>query len=187
MFYSKRSSKYFANTWQKTKKKEFIKKFQSQIEYSILFVSKKNETLRLCVNYRKLNYITIKNQYLLFNISELQNRLFETKYFIKLNLREAYNQIRIKIKKKRKIAFRTRYKLYEYTIMSFELTNVSTTCQEIINDALRQYLNRFVIVYLNDIMIYSKILKEHVSYIFKVLECLNKRNLHLKSKKYEFH
>jgi len=71
--------------------------------------------------------------------------------------------------------------------MSFELTNASTTCQEIINDALRQYLNRFVITYLNDIMIYSNILKEHISHVFKVLKCLNKRNLHLKSKKCEFH
>ncbi len=71
--------------------------------------------------------------------------------------------------------------------MSFELTNASTTCQKIINDALRQYLNRFVIAYLNDIMIYSKILKEHVSHVSKVLKCLNRRNLHLKLKKCEFH
>ncbi len=71
--------------------------------------------------------------------------------------------------------------------MSFELTNVSTTCQEIINDALRQHLNRFVIIYLNDIMIYLKILNEHISYVFKVLECLNRKNLHLKLKKCEFH
>jgi hypothetical protein len=71
--------------------------------------------------------------------------------------------------------------------MSFELTNASTTCQEIINDALRQHLDRFVIAYLDDIMIYSKTLKEHVSHIFKILECLDRRNLHLKSKKCEFH
>jgi len=71
--------------------------------------------------------------------------------------------------------------------MSFELINVLTTCQEIINDALRQHLNRFVITYLNDIIIYSKILKEHINYVFKVLECLNRRNLHLKLKKCEFH
>ncbi len=71
--------------------------------------------------------------------------------------------------------------------MSFELTNASTTCQEIINDALRQYLNQFVITYLNDIIIYSNILKKHVNYIFKVLKCLDKRNLHFKSKKCEFH
>ncbi len=72
-------------------------------------------------------------------------------------------------------------------MMLFELTNVPTMCQEIINDALRQYLNRFVIAYLNDIIIYLKILKEHISYVFKVLKCLNRRNLHLKLKKCEFH
>jgi amino acid permease len=72
-------------------------------------------------------------------------------------------------------------------MMSFELTNVSTTCQKIINDALRQHLNQFVIAYLNNIIIYLKILKEYVSHVFKVLECLNKRNLHLKLKKCEFH
>ncbi len=71
--------------------------------------------------------------------------------------------------------------------MLFELTNVLTTCQEIINDILRQYLNRFVITYLNNIIIYSNILKKHVSYVFKVLKCLNKRNLHFKLKKCEFH
>ncbi len=71
--------------------------------------------------------------------------------------------------------------------MSFKLTNVSTMCQEIINDVLRQYLNQFVIAYLNDTIIYSNILKEHVDYVFKILKYLNKRNLHLKSKKCEFH
>ncbi len=71
--------------------------------------------------------------------------------------------------------------------MSFELTNVSTTCQKIINDILRQYLNQFVIAYLNDIIIYSKILKEYINYVFKILECLNIKNLHLKLKKCEFH
>ncbi len=71
--------------------------------------------------------------------------------------------------------------------MSFELTNISTTYQEIINNILRQHLNRFVIIYLNDIMIYLKILKEHVSYVFKVLKYLDKKNLHLKLKKCEFH
>jgi len=71
--------------------------------------------------------------------------------------------------------------------MSFELTNVSTTYQEIINNILRQYLNRFVIAYLNDIIIYLKILKEYISYVFKVLKCLNIKNLHFKLKKCEFY
>jgi hypothetical protein len=71
--------------------------------------------------------------------------------------------------------------------MSFELTNASTTCQEIINNILQQYLDRFVIAYLNNIIIYSNILKKYVNYIFKVLKYLNKRNLHFKLKKYKFH
>ncbi len=71
--------------------------------------------------------------------------------------------------------------------MSFELTNVSTMYQELINDVLRQYLNQFVIIYLNDIIIYSNILKKYINYIFKVLKYLNKRNLHFKLKKCEFH
>ncbi len=71
--------------------------------------------------------------------------------------------------------------------MSFELTNVSTMYQKMINDILRQYLNQFVIAYLNNIMIYSNILKEHVNYIFKILNYLNRKNLHFKSKKCEFH
>ncbi len=71
--------------------------------------------------------------------------------------------------------------------MSFELTNVLTTYQKMINNALRQHLDQFVIIYLNDIMIYLKILKEHISYIFKVLECLDRRNLQLKLKKCEFY
>jgi len=71
--------------------------------------------------------------------------------------------------------------------MSFELINVSTTCQEMINDALRQYLNIFVIAYLNDIMIYLITLKKHVQHVFQILKCLNQRNLRLKSKKCEFH
>ncbi len=71
--------------------------------------------------------------------------------------------------------------------MLFELTNVLIMCQKIINNVLRQYLNRFVIAYLNDIIIYSKILKKYVSYVFKILKCLNIKNLHFKLKKYEFY
>jgi hypothetical protein len=79
-----------------------------------------------------------------------------------------------------KTAFRTRYRLYEYTVMPFELTNAPATCQEMINDALRQYLDIFVIAYLDDILVYSVILEEHVQHVSPVLERSDKRNLHLK-------
>ena len=168
-------------------KKEFIRKFESSTEYPILFVSKKNESLRLCVDYRKLNDITIKNRYPLPNISELENRLQGAKYFTKFDLRGAYNLIRMKEGEKWKTTFRTRFEHYEYTMMSFELINVSTTCQEMINDALRQYLDIFVTAYLDDILVFSKTYEEHVEHVCKVLECLNKRDLLLKPKKCEFH
>ena len=109
-------------------KKKFIRKSQSSTRYSILFVFKKDEKLRLCVDYRKLNEIIIKNRYSLSNINELQNRLSKAIYFTKLDLRKTYNLIRMKARKEWKTTFRTRYEHYEYMIMSFELTNASTTC-----------------------------------------------------------
>ena len=168
-------------------KKKFIKKSQSSTKYSILFVFKKNETLRLCVDYRKLNEIIIKNRYSLLNINELQNKLSKTIYFTKLNLKGAYNLIRMKTREKWKTIFRTRYEHYEYTIMSFELINASTTCQEMINDALREHLNVFVIAYLDDILIYFKTLIEHEQHVRKVLQCLKQRRLLFKLEKCEFH
>ena len=168
-------------------KKKFIRKSQSSIKYSILFVSKKNEKLRLCVDYRKLNEITIKNRYSLLNIDELQNRLLKAIYFIILDLKGAYNLIRMKTKEKWKTIFRTRYEHYEYLIMSFELINASTICQEMINDALREHLNVFVIAYLDDILIYSKTLKKHEQHVRTMLRCLKQRRLLFKLEKCEFH
>ena len=168
-------------------KKKFIRKSQSSTKYSILFVFKKDEKLRLCVDYRKLNEIIIKNRYSLLNINELQNRLLKAKYYIKLNLRRAYNLIRMKTKKKWKTTFRIRYEHYEYTMMSFELINASTTCQEMINDALREHLNVFVIAYFDDILIYFKTLTKHKQHVRTMLQCLEQRRLLLKFKKCEFH
>ena len=161
-------------------RKRFIRKSQSPTGYPILFVPKKDGTLRLCVDYRKLNDITVKNRYPLSNISELQDRLSKAKYFTKLDLRGAYNLIRMKEGEEWKAAFRTRYDHYEYLIISFELTNVSATCQDLINDTLQEYLNIFVIAYLDGILMYSETLAEHVGHVSTVLKCLNKRNLRLK-------
>ena len=168
-------------------KKEFIRKSKFSTEYSILFVFKKNGKLRLCVDYRKLNEIIIKNWYSLFNIKELQDRLTDVKWFIKLNLREAYNLIWIKTEKEWKTVFRIRYDLYEYTVMSFKLINASTNCQKLFNNTLREYLNIFVIVYWNDILIFFQIIEEHEQHIKKVLECLSKRDLLIKSEKCDWY
>ena len=167
--------------------KEFIKESQSSADYSILFVSKKDEKQRLCVDYRELNNITIKNSYSLLLIEEIQNRIVDAKIFIKFDISEAYNRIRIKKEDEWKIAFRTRLEHFEYLVMSFELTNASATFQTYINNVLRKYLDKFVIVYLNDILIYFKTKKKHVHHVQKVLEAMKRVDLRIKLEKSEFH
>ncbi len=168
-------------------RKEFIKESQSSAEYLILFVLKLNESLRLCVDYRALNNITIKNSYSLSLISELQNRLQRAQWFMKFDILEAFNRIRIKEEDEWKTVFHTRLEHYENLIMSFDLINASVTFQTFVNNVLRRYLNQFVIVYLNDILVYFKTKKEHVQHVKKVLQTLKKVDLRIKSEKSEFH
>ncbi len=176
--------------WQYLKEnmqKEFIKELQSSAKYSILFVSKLNESLRLCVDYKALNNITIKNSYSLSLISELQNRLQRAQWFMKFNILEAFNRIWIKEEDEWKTVFCTRLKHYEYLIMFFNLINASVMFQTFMNNMLQRYLNQFIIVYLNNILVYSKMKKEHVQHVRKVLQTLKKVDLRIKSGKSEFH
>ncbi len=108
-------------------KREFIRSSKSSAKYSILFVSKKNGTKWLCVNYRQLNKITKQDSYSLPLIKELQDRLGRVKWFTSLDLKEAYYQVWMKKGKEWKTAFWTRYKHYKYTVMLFELKNTSVT------------------------------------------------------------
>ncbi len=167
--------------------KEFIRESQSSAEYSILFVSKSNESLRLCVDYKALNNITIKNSYSLSLIAELQNRLQNAQWFTKFDILETFNSIRIKEEDEWKTVFHTQLKHYEYLIMSFDLINALVTFQIFVNNVLQRYLNQFVIVYLNDILVYSKTKKEHVQHVKKILQTLKKVDLRIKSGKSEFH
>jgi len=167
--------------------KEFIKESQSSAEYSILFISKMNESLRLCVEYKALNNITIKNSYSLSLIAELQNKLQNAQWFTKFNILETFNWIQIKEEDEWKTIFCTQLEHYEYLIMSFNLINASVTFQIFVNNVLWCYLNQFIIVYLNNILVYLKTKKEHVWHVKKVLQTLKKVNLHIKSEKSEFH
>jgi hypothetical protein len=126
------------------------------VGYPILFVLKKNRLPRMCVDYQKLNNITVKNRYLLPNITELRDRLLRAKIFTALDLRDGYYLIRIKKGEEWKTAFRMRYGHYEYTVILFGLTNALATFQELINNVLRTYLDIFVIAYLDDILVYSE-------------------------------
>lgn len=166
----------------------FIRKSESPAGYPILFAPKKDGSLRLCVDYRKLNDITIKNRYPLPNIEELQDRLAKAKWFSKIDLKGAYNLIRMKEGEEWKTAFRTRYGHYEYLVMPFGLTNAPATCQMMINDTLKEYLDRTVVAYLDDILIYTNgDLKQHIKDVQQVLTKLQERNLKANPKKCEFH
>jgi hypothetical protein len=167
--------------------KGFIRPSTSSAASPILFVPKKDGSLRLCVDYRQLNSITIKDRYALPLINELHDRLRGAKYFTSLDMRGAYNLIRIKEGEEWKTAFRTRYGLYEYRVMPFGLTNAPASCQRMINEQLHEYLDIFVVAYLDDILIFSKTETEHIEHVTKVLEKLKKANLLLKPEKCAFH
>ena len=152
----------------------------------ILFVPKKDGGMRLCVDYRGLNKITVKNRCPLPLINETLDRLVGAKYFTKLDLRDAYYRIRIKSGDEWKTAFRTRYGHFEYTVMPFGLANAPATFQAYINKALRGLLDVSCSVYLDDILIYSKTLEEHVVHVKEVLERLRMHKLFAKPSKCTF-
>jgi hypothetical protein len=166
--------------------KEFIVFFSSFVDASILFVKKSKNDLRFYVNYKELNVITIKNRYSISLIHQLLNRLNNVKKFTKLNIQTTYNFIRIKKENEWKTAFRCRYEQYKYRVMSFELVNASVTFQNYINFALKRFLNVFVIIYLNDILIYSQNEEKHTNHVRLVLKRLRKYKLFAKLSKCDF-
>lgn len=168
-------------------RKGFIQPSQSPAGAPILFVKKSDGSLRLCVDYRGLNKITRKNRYPLPLIQESLDRLKEASVFSKVDLKAAYNLVRIAKGDKWKTAFRTRYGLFEYQVMPFGLTNAPASFQYLINDVLRDFLDVFVIVYLDDILIFSKTESDHVQHVNQVLERLKSNNLWANAEKCRFY
>ncbi|GBG81140.1 hypothetical protein CBR_g31816 [Chara braunii] len=138
----------------------------------VLFVRKKNKDLRLCIDYRKLNAQTIKNAGPLPRIDDLLERLGGAKYFSKLNLKSGYHQIEIQPRDRYKTAFKTRYGHFEWIIMPFGLTNAPTTFQAAMTTEFRDLLDRSVLIYLDDILVYSRSLDEHLGHLRAVLDRL---------------
>jgi hypothetical protein len=165
----------------------FIRNSKSSAGAPILFVKKKDGSLRLCVDYRGLNKITVKNRYPLPLIPDLIDRLAGAKYFTKIDLRNAYNQIRIAKGDEYKTAFRTRYGLFEYCVMPFGLTNTPATFQALVNSTFAEWIDKFVVAYLDDILIFSRTLKEHDDHIRMVLQRLRKAKLYARPEKCEFY
>jgi len=145
---------------------------QSSVASPVLFVPKKDSTLCLCIDYRGLNKITIKNRYPLPLISEILDRASGAKFFSKIDIKDAYYRIRIYEGDEWKTAFRTRYGLFKYLIMPFGLTNIPATFQNYIHQALGGLLDEFCITYLDDILIFLPDRETYTKHIRKVLERL---------------
>ena len=166
--------------------KGWIQHSVSSAEASVLFTSKKDNSLWLCVDYCKLNNITVKNHHSLLLISETLNWLSSVKIFIKLNLKDVYHCICICTDNEWKTAFHTHYSHFEYLIMSFELANAPATFQAYINWALAENMNFICVVYLNNILIYSQSEEEHKHHVCEILEQLQRYKLFVNLKKCVF-
>ena len=153
----------------------------------ILFVPKPDGTLRLCIDYRGLNKITIKNRYPLPLMNELQNRLGKARFFTKLDLKNGFYLVRIVKGDEWKTAFRCRYGLYEYTVMPFGLCNAPSTFQSMINDVFHDLLDEGVVVYLDDILIYNEDERSHISLVRRVMERIRNAKLCCSIKKSDIH
>jgi hypothetical protein len=149
-------------------------------------VKKKDQTLRMCVDYRPLNEVTIKNKYPLPRIDLLFDQLVKAKVFSKIDLRSGYHQIRVWPEDIPKTAFTTRYGLYEYLVMSFGLTNASAHFTYLMNSVFMPELDKFVVVFIDDILIYSKSKEEYATHLRVVLTRLWEHKLYAKFSKCEF-
>ena len=167
--------------------KGFIRASHSSTGAPVVFVKKKDGGLRLCVDYRGLNQITRKSRYPIPLIGNLIDQLKSAKIYSKIDLRSGYNNVRIAKGQEWLTAFRTRYGLFEYLVMPFGLTNAPATFQYFMNDIFHDMVDLFVVVYLDDILIYSDSLEEHQVHVKKVLARLQQHDLHARPHKCQFH
>jgi len=166
--------------------KKFVRPSVSPWGASVLLVKKKDGSMRLCIDYRQLNKVTIKNRYPLPRIDDLMDQLVGARVFSKIDLRSGYHQIKVKDEDTQKTAFRTRYGHYEYSVMPFGVTNAPGVFMEYMNRIFHAYLDRFVVVFIDDILIYSKSKEEHAEHLKIVLQVLKEKKLYAKLSKCEF-
>jgi hypothetical protein len=155
-------------------------------EAPIMFVKKKDGTLRLCIDYRQLNKVTIKNKYPLPRIDDLFDQLGGGSIFSKIDLRSRYHQFRIKGEDIHKTAFKTRYGHYEFVVVPFGLTNALANFMCLMNNVLSKFLEKFVLDFIDDLLIYSKNREEHEEHLRLVLQVLREHQLYAKFSKCNF-
>ncbi|GJX66121.1 putative reverse transcriptase domain-containing protein [Tanacetum coccineum] len=166
--------------------KGFIRPSSSPWGAPVLFVKKKDGSFRMCIDYRELNKLTVKNRYPLPRIDDLFDQLQGSSVYSKIDLRSGYHQLRVREEDIPKTAFRTRYGHYEFQVMPFGLTNAPAVFMDLMNRVCKPYLDKFVIVFIDDILIYSKDKEEHEEHLKVILELLKKEELHAKFSKCEF-
>jgi hypothetical protein len=166
--------------------KGFIRPSVSPWGAPVLFVKKKDGSLRLCIDYRQLNRVTVRNKYPLPRIDDLFDQLRGATVFSKIDLRSGYHQLKIKDSDVPKTAFRTRYGHYEFLVMPFGLTNAPAAFMDLMNRVFQLYLDQFVVVFIDDILVYSRNRNEHEEHLRVVLQILRERKLYAKFSKCEF-
>ncbi|GJR05993.1 putative nucleotidyltransferase, ribonuclease H [Tanacetum coccineum] len=171
---------------QELQDKGFIRPSHSPWGAPMLYVKKKDGSFRMCIDYRELNKLTIKNRYPLLRIDDLFDQLQGSCYFYKIDLRSGYHQLRVHEDDIPKTVFRTRYGHFEFTVMPFGLTNAPKVFIDLMNRVYKPYLDKFVIVFIDDILIYSKTKEDHEVHLRLVLELLRNEKLYAKFSKCEF-
>nr|GEW38927.1 retrotransposon protein, putative, Ty3-gypsy subclass [Tanacetum cinerariifolium] len=175
-----------SNQLQELADRGFIHPSTSHWGAPILFVKKKDGSFRMCIDYRELNKLTVKNRYPLPRIDDLFAQLQGSSVYSKIDLRSGYHQLRVRDEDIPKNAFRTRYGHYEFQVMPFGLTNAPAVFMDLMNRVCKPYLDKFVIVFIDDILIYSHNKKEHANHLRIILKLLRKEKLYAKFSKCDF-
>jgi len=163
--------------------KALICEFTSSWSFSVLFIKKKKSTWWMCIDYRALNNITVKNEYSLLWIQKCLDWIGKAWYLIKFNLTLSYYQVCVIKNDMKKTVFNTHYSKYKFTTMFFKLCNVSTTFQSMMNSILWNLLNKFCLIYLNNILIFFNSILNHQKHLWTVLSILKKHKLYAKFSK----
>ncbi|GJV56163.1 putative reverse transcriptase domain-containing protein [Tanacetum coccineum] len=178
--------KELSNQLKELSEKGFIRPSSSPWGAPVLFVKKKDGSFRMCIDYRELNKLTVKNRYPLPRIDDLFDQLQGSCVYSKIDLRSGYHQLRIREEDIPITTFRTRYGHYEFQVMPFGLTNAPAVFMDLMNRVCKPYLDKFMIVFIDDILIYSKSKEEHEEHLKIILGLLKKEQLYVKFSKCDF-
>nr|GFA27779.1 putative reverse transcriptase domain-containing protein [Tanacetum cinerariifolium] len=175
-----------SNQLQELADRGFIRPITSPWKAPVLFVKKKDRSFRMCIDYRELNKLTIKNRYPLPMIDDLFDQLQGSSVYSKIDLRSGYHQLRASDEDIPKTAFKTRYGHYEFHVTPFGLTNAHAVFMDLMNRVCKPYLDKSIIVFIDDILIYSRNKEEHEDHLRIILELLKKEKLYAEFSKCDF-